>query len=59
MQESKCLGCEKMVVHTDDDEFPRCDKCQGVWAEVLAHGAIMDGEMDHLIGEEYVLDEEL
>jgi hypothetical protein len=58
MQELKCLGCEKIVACTDDDEFPRCEECQGRWMEVVAHGAIMDGEMDHLIGEEYDVEED-
>jgi hypothetical protein len=43
--ETFCFMCGKSVLTTDDDDAPRCEKCQGEWAEVLAIQAIMDGEI--------------
>lgn len=46
-----CIACGTEVRATEDDEVPRCDKCQGEWAEVQIVHSIMRGEMDHLIPE--------
>lgn len=43
--ETFCLMCGEPVRTTDDDETPKCEKCQGIWAEVQAIQAIMDGEI--------------
>lgn len=51
MQQTKCILCDRDVVATDDDDSPKCDECQGEWADSLAVRAIMAGEMDHLIPE--------
>lgn len=45
VQETVCFMCGAFVLVTDDDDVPRCEKCQGEWAEVLAVQAIMDGEI--------------
>jgi len=43
--ETFCFMCGKAVRTTDDDDTPRCDKCQGEWADAMAVQAIMDGEI--------------
>lgn len=45
MLETFCFMCGEPVRATDDDETPRCEKCQGEWADVLAVQGIMDGEI--------------
>lgn len=57
-KEVKCLGCPEMVVVMEDDDAPRCDPCQERWSIVVAHTAIMNGEMDHLLEDELGIPED-
>lgn len=49
MKEATCCLCGVSVVAADDDNVPKCEKCQGVWSEALLVQSIMAGEMDHLL----------
>lgn len=50
VKETACSFCGKEgVVSTEDDPVPKCEECQGVWAEAEVVRAIMSGEMDHIV----------
>ena len=49
VHDTVCAMCGAEVKATKDDDFPECEACHSHWMGVQLHGAIMDGEMDHII----------
>ena len=58
VHDTTCAMCGVEIKATKDDDFPECDACHSHWMVVQLHGAIMDGEMDHIIDGLYEREEE-
>ena len=43
--ETKCYLCEKVCTSTEDDEWPTCENCNGLWEKTLVIQDIFQGKI--------------